>query len=496
MVLLPARSERSTSMEQIVNVAKLTSAVTAVCAAMAIVSSAQTFTTLVSFSNGDTPIAALVQGFDGYFYGTTSGEVWGIGSVFKVSPSGTFTTLYTFCAQTNCADGQQPNAGLVQAANGDFYGTTYYGGVGGAGTIFEITTSGDLTPLYSFCAQTNCADGSNPNARLVHAANGHFYGTTTSGGANNAGTVFEMTPTGNLRTLYSFDSNYGATPQGWLIQGADANLYGTTWSGGANSAGTVFKITPNGTLTTLYSFCAQTKCADGANPSAGLVEAANGDFYGTTTYGGYDNCFHAPCGTVFRITPTGELTTLHRFSYENGTDGVEPNAGLLLASDGNFYGTTPAGGTSFDCQDGCGAVFKITHGGIVTVLHSFCVADLFCTDGYDPQAGLVQGTDGTFYGVAAAGGTDQRGTVYSLSVGLGAFVKTQPAYGKGGTLVTILGTNLTGTVSVTFNGVAAEFTVNSSGTAISTIVPSGATTGEVQVATPGGALLGQFHVIP
>jgi uncharacterized repeat protein (TIGR03803 family) len=228
-----------------------------------------------------------------------------VGTVFKVTPSGTLTTLYSFCAQTNRTDGDAPN-GLIQATNGDFYGTTYEGGANvgagafgnGGGTVFKITLSGTLTTLYSFCSQSGCTDGEYPVAGLVQATNGDLYGTTEFGGAN-------------------------ACPP-------------------FNGCGTVFKITPSGTLTTLYSFCSQSGCTDGANPSAGLVQATNGDFYGTTGLGGASND-----GMVFKITPSGAVTTLYSFCSQGGsgcTDGVGPTAGLVQDTNGDLYGTESAGG--------------------------------------------------------------------------------------------------------------------------------------------------------
>src|ERR1019366_5319534 len=219
----------------------------------------------------------------------------------------TLTTIHRFCSQSGCPDGAGPYAGLVQATNGGLYGTTSGGGTDSAGTIFKITPGGTLTTLYSFCPQTNCTDGAAPFAGLVQAANGDLYGTTSGGGTANggAGTVFKITPSGTLTTLYSFCSQSGCMggffPRAGLVQAANGDLYGTTWFGGTNSQGTVFKITPAGTLTTLYNFCSQTNCTDGDQPFAGLVQAANGDLYGTT-YGGGAN---GGIGTVFKITPGG-----------------------------------------------------------------------------------------------------------------------------------------------------------------------------------------------
>jgi uncharacterized repeat protein (TIGR03803 family) len=446
---------------------------------------AQTFTTLLSFSgtNGEDPEAVLVQGTDGDYYGATYSGGAGLGTVFKITTSGTLTTLHSF----DDTDGANLNAGLVQGTDGNFYGTTEIGG--GLGSAFKITPGGTLTTLYNFCQFTNCTDGDTPYAGLFQDTDGNFYGATALGGGSNAceagcGTLFRITPSGVLATMHRFQGPDGEYPEASLIQGADGNLYGTTtFAGGNGEGGTVFKITPGGTLTTIYNFCSQAGCTDGIVPN-GLVQASNGDFYGTTVAGGVNGY-----GEVFRLTPSGALTTLYSFCpLSNCTDGDTPYAGLVLATDGNFYGTASLGGvTNSNCTEGCGTVFKVTPSGVLTVLHSFDY-----TDGYRPIAGLIQGTDGTFYGTTAFGGANSTceigcGTVFSLSVGLRPFVETKPSSGAVGATVKILGTNLTGATSVTFNGTAAVFTVVSR-SLIATTVPAGATSGKVQVTVPSGTL--------
>ena len=284
-------------------------------------------------------------------------------------------------------------------------------------------------------------------------------------------------PAQTFTTLHNFNYTDGDDPQGSLVQATDGNLYGTTYGGGANGAGTVFKITESGTLTTLYSFCSQSGCTDGKYPFSSLVQATNGDLYGTTFEDG------AGYGTVFKITPSGTLTTLYSFcSQSNCADGYISQGALVQATDGNFYGTTVYGGANCVPDGGCGTIFKITPGGALTTLHSFDV-----TDGENPETGLTQDTNGKFYGTMQAGGAYNGGTIYSLSVGLGAFVETQTSSGKVGAAVKILGTDLTGATSVTFNGTVATFTVVSK-SEITTTVPTGATTGRVQVVTPSGTL--------
>ena len=446
---------------------------------------AQTFTTLHSFdskTDGANPYSGLVQGANGNLYGTTLNGADGVaGTIFKITPNGAFSTVYKFCMQKDCSDGYHSAASVVQATNGNFYGTTSFGGAstGISGSVFEVTPDGVLTTIYNFCPQTSCLDGDDPQAGVIQASNGSFYGTTSLGGANGAGSIFEIPQTRSLKTLYSFCSlsncTDGANPSSALVQGDDGDFYGTTPRDGARSGnnGTVFKITPSGALTTLHSFCTQPKCPDGGAPN-GLIQGSDGTFYGTTTYGGANLS-----GTVFKITLVGELTTLH--SFNQFVDGASPYAGLVQGTDGNFYGTTFEGGTGNG-----GTIFGMTPSGDLTTLYSFCPQGP-CTNGDQPRAGLVQDTNGDFYGTTSEGGTDGYGTVYRFSMGLGRFVEPQTTSGKVGSIVKILGTGLAGSTSVQFNGTSANFRVVS-GSEIVTRVPVGASSGIVEVVTPGGTL--------
>ena len=254
-------------------------------------------------------------------------------------PAPALTSLYSF---TGGADGGLPGAGLVQGSDSNFYGTTSGGGTSGNGTVFRISPSGSLTNLWEF---TGGSDGASPYAGLVQGSDGNFYGTTYGGGANGNGTVFRITPSGTLTTLWSFTYDSDGELPSALVQGSDGNFYGTTYDGGANGNGTVFRITPSGTLTTLWSF---TGGSDGAYPYAGLVQGSDGNFYGTTSAGGTNNA-----GTVFQINSAGGLTTLYSFS--GGADGESPWAGLIQGSDGSFYSTTYEGGSY-----GYGTVFKLS----------------------------------------------------------------------------------------------------------------------------------------
>jgi uncharacterized repeat protein (TIGR03803 family) len=380
------------------------------CAAAAIAAPAQgvNFTTLVDFNctDGCGPWAALVQGSDGNLYGTTAGE---IGTVFKMTPSGTLTTLHSF----DGSDGADPEGALVQASDGNFYGTTYSGAGGncwggiGCGTVFKITPTGVLTTLHTF---TGYSDGGNSSSTLVQGSDGNFYGTvygvTTTD--NTDGIIFKITPSGVLTTLHIFAGWDGEYPCDQLVQGSDGNLYGTTTQGGSNGGGTFFRITLSGTLTTLYDFCSRAHCADGYGAGEALVLASDGNFYGTNGGGILGH------GTVFKITPAGVLTTLYNFGADFDIGGgLNPYGGLVQATDGNFYGTTANGGGSDNCIGGCGTVFKVTATGSLTILHNFDG-----TDGGSSFAGLVQATNGYFYGTTSGVGTynNSAGTVFRVGI--------------------------------------------------------------------------------
>ena len=431
---------------------------------------AQTFTTLHTFdgTDGRYPYAGLMQASGGDLYGTTyGGGINGFGTVFRITPSGKLKTLHNF----DDTDGAFPYAGLFQAIDGNFYGTTDAGGgIYGFGTVFKITNSGTLlTTLYSFCPLDNCTDGASPySGGLIQGSGARLLGTTRYGGTNGAGAVFEITRNGTPTLLYSFCSQTGCTdgegPYAGLVRATGGDFYGTTSKGGAYGYGTVFRITPSGTLTTLHSF----DNTDGANPYAGLIQAGGGDLFGTTQNGGAYGY-----GTVFKITPSGTLTTLHSFDL---SDGEYPWGGLIQATDGNLYGTTWGAGAY-----GFGTVFRITPSGKLKTLHNFDI-----TDGANPFGTLLQATDGNLYGTTGSG-SNTDGTIFRLSVGLGPFVALQTTSGPVGAAVKILGTDLTGASSVTFNGTEAVFTV-ASASEIKATVPTGATKGLVQVVTPSGTL--------
>jgi uncharacterized repeat protein (TIGR03803 family) len=465
-------------------------ALTLALAGFAIPAQAQTFTSLHTFggTEGNPPDGSyptgLVQGTNGYLYGTTfyGGNQGTYGTVFKISTSGTETILDNFSTESQLGNW----AALALATNGDFYGTTQ-------GAIYKVTPSGAFT-TYNLCTVPDC--GESPNATMVLASNGDLYGTTQEGGAYGQGTIFKLTQAGGLTTLHNFcetqntegDCLDGNGPYTTLVQGTNGDLYGGTQNGGSTGSGTIFRITMAGNFATLYTFCLTSGCPDGQNPKAALVQGADGNFYGVASSGG-TGTFGAG-GTFFTMTPSGALTTLYNFcSLANCADGNHPVA-LTLATDGNFYGMAGNGGGA----SGTGTIFQITPSGSLTTEHAFDGTDGYVDNNIYNGPMLIQETSGTFYGVTELGGANYQtcatcdGTVFSLSVGLGPFVKTLPTSGNIGSAVKILGNNLTGATSVTFNGVAAAFTVASS-SEITTTVPTGATTGEVKVVTSRGTTL-------
>ncbi|MGO8796154.1 MAG: choice-of-anchor tandem repeat GloVer-containing protein [Candidatus Sulfotelmatobacter sp.] len=467
------------------------------CAVTTIRASAQTYTVLHTFdeTNGGSSYAPLVQANDGNLYGTAQvGGTSGNGVIFKLTPSGTYTVFYNFCSLANCADGSQPVSGLLQATDGNLYGTTQFGGLinsscgNGCGTIFKITPAGVLTTLHSFAYRS---DGSPSLGGLVQGTDGNFYGTTNGGGSSEVGTIFKITPSGDFTVLHNFagGSDDGANPYSPPVQASDGNFYGVTYYGGGGDNGTIYKITPAGTFTIINYLG-----FDGERyPIGGLIQGPSGELYGTTYWGGNEGI-----GAAFEVTLGGTLTQLYSFcSLLDCADGDDPMAGLTLGSDGNFYGVTLFGGDECDEEGGCGTIFNLTPAGTLTTLYRFC-SQSNCSDGWQPHnQPPIQATNGIFYGTVAFGGSINEGTVYSLSLGLRPFVKPNPATARVGASVTILGNALTGSSSVTFNGTPATFTVVSP-SEITTNVPAGATSGRIEVVTAHGTLRSNinFRILP
>lgn len=461
-------------------------ACTAILFSLAVRAEAQTYTDLADFNgrNGAQPWGALIQGTNGNLYGTAAnGGKNNSGTFFELTPAGKLSGIYSFCSQTNCADGANPYSGPILGSDGNFYGVTRHGGNStSSGTFYKMTTGGKITTLYTFCPVIPCIDGQYPNG-VVQASNGNFYGTTSLAGQFSFGTIFEISSTGKFKLLYTFCAQQGCVDGGGPyvapIQADNGNFYGAAWLGGSQDAGVVYEMTPAGSYKVLYNFCSQNLCADGSYPNA-IVQDGGRNLIGTTFWGGAYGY-----GTVFEITPRNQYILLHTF---DGTDGSRP-AGVIIANDGNLYGTTTEGGGK-----GYGNVFEITLADVFTSLYNFCNSS--CATGSGMSSSLFQGTNGTLYGTPVDNGFYGDGNVSSLSNNLSPLVETVPVVGKVGKRVIILGNGLTGSSSVTFNGTVAAFTVVSD-TEIAATVPTGATTGTVSVVTPTGTLNSNpvFHVL-
>ncbi len=453
---------------------------------------AQTFSLLDSFdvTNGSESIASLVQATDGNFYGTTvDGGSNAQGTIFRVTPSGRLTNIYNFCALSACADGAQSYAALVLGPDNELYGTTTTGGASNFGTIFKISLDGTLTTLHSFAQR----DGAFPQGGIVLGSDGNFYGTTLQGGSDSLGVIFRITPDGSLTVLHNFTGRSldGGTPFSAPMQASDGNFYGVTWVGGVG-VGIIYRMSPSGTFGVFHTFCQLGSCSDGAFPLGGITQGANGNLYGTTTSADDFNQ-----GTIYQITLGGAFTTLYTFCQRIGcTDGTDPLSRMELGTNGELYGSTETGGSSI-CDGGCGTLFAMTPAGSVTTLYQFCTVS-GCPDGYLPQdQTVIQGTNGSFYGSVPLGGTSNAGTAFKLSAGLRPFIRTNPTSGAVGSTVTILGNGLNTASAVTFNGVAATFTAGSN-TYLTATVPAGATNGKVVVVNSSGTLKSNlpFRILP
>ena len=347
--------------------------------------------------DGSKPYGNLIQATDGNLYGMTQhGGANGNGAVIKLTPTGTESVLYSFAAS---GDGTNPQGSLVQATDGKLYGMTPSGGANATGTVFAIDlTSGTESVIHNFGGP---GDGTAPYGSLIQASDGNLYGMTSGGGANGAGTVFEINlTTGTESVIHSFGGpGDGSAPYGTLIQASDGNLYGTTVTGGANGTGAVIKLTlATPTESVVYSFAAT---GDGTSPYGALLQASDGNLYGLTQSGGANNA-----GVAFRlqINPSVTETILHTFGGSG--DGLHPFGGLIQASDGNLYGLTQLGGSH-----NFGILFKMTLTGTETILHSFGASG----DGSQPYGSLLQASSGGLYGTTTLGGTHNLGTIFELN---------------------------------------------------------------------------------
>ena len=436
------------------------------------------------------PYAAgiLAQGRDGNLYSTTSGggSTSFYGAAYKVSPAGVLSVVYNFGLVGG--EGYSPDSGLTLGTDGNFYGAAFTGGSVGYGTVFKLTPGGVVTTLHNFTG----SDGALPIAPPVQGTDGNLYGTTCPlcNGAPGLGSIYKVTTSGTSSLLYTCTGTDCENFYDPLVQGTDGNFYATSEYGGASGQGTIIKISPTGKFTVLYTFDG----THGSLPLGLLVQGKDGNFYGTTVSGGANNN-----GVVFKMTPAGKLTVLHNM---NGTtDGGTPFAGLVQATDGNFYGAnTASGAVSTNCPNGCGTVFRITPTGTFSVIYNFDQ-----TTGQLPYTTLFQHTNGLLYGTTQSGGTGGNatcnagncGVLYSVNIGAAPFTSLMTTSGKVGKSIELLGQGFTGTTGVSFGGVAATFKVMSD-TYLTTTVPSGAKSGSVTVNTPSGTLTSSktFRVTP
>jgi len=430
--------------------------------------------------------SAITQGRDGALYSTSaSGDnVTGFGPMFRITTTGKMSEPFSFGSATGVS-----NSGLTLGTNGNFYGTTF-GGMGGIAVLYELTPTGSLNTLYTF----DTSDGSKFEAPPIQGTDGNLYGVATQGGSSDCGYIYKLTLPGNTYSVpHQFGNTDGCDPFAPLLQGTDGNFYGTTTSGGTGSSGVVFKISAAGHLSVVFNFDG-TK--HGGSPVSPLIQATDGNFYGTTTGGGKFGT-----GTVFKMTPAGHVTLLH--SINGTTDGYGPIAGLVQATDGNFYGTAPQGGNGTNCASGCGTIFRVTPAGVFDVIYNFDG-----TTGQDPLVTLFQHTDGLLYGDTFDGGTGgglpggctvgNCGVFYSVNIGAAPFASLVTPSGKVGKTVEILGQGFKGTTGVSFAGTAALTFDAVTSTYLTATVPAGAETGPVTVTTPGGPLVSSknFRVTP
>ena len=425
-------------------------------AGAAIPARAQTYTDLHDFNSGagdpfNFNSNKLAQGQDGNLYTESiSGGTSSAGTVFKITPTGTPTIVFSFTS----ASGFNPLGGLTAGHDGNFYGDTQQGGTGGDGTVFKVTPKGVLTVLHNF---VNTGEGPPTNA-LVLGVDGKLYGTTNV--ASPGATIYSVTAGGVFKSLHTLTSSEGYEG-GQLTQGSNGLLYGGMNLGGANGQGTAYKMTTAGKLTVLHNFTG----TDGSDAASGMVQASDGKFYGIASLGGSSSA-----GVFYQLTSSGTYKILHEF---NGTTDGAFVVGIILATDGRFYGVTVNGGSS-----GCGTIFEFTTAGVITVLHNFDN-----THGCHPFTFLTERTDGILYGLTPNGGANGQGVFFSLDVGLSPFVALLTTSGEEGTKIGMLGQGFSNSSVVKFGGVAATKITLAGSTYILATIPAGALTGPVTVTT-------------
>jgi len=427
-------------------------------------------------------IGLMSQGRDGRIY--TTSEAGGSkahqeGTAFAFTASGAITRLWDFDPYP-LAD--TPLSGLTLGLDGNYYGTTTSGSTNGSnvGTVFKVTDAGDFTVMHNFSGTGS--DQADPQAAPVLGADGNLYGTAVGVYNGQFGVAYKITPKGAFTTIHTFNAKDGTTPY-QLILGIDGNFYGIARAGGNNNMGVVFKMTKAGKVTVLHHFAGYP--TDGNLPIGTLAQAIDGTLYGTTYLGGSVNT-----GTIFKISPSGSgYAVLHNFDRTvDINDGAQPMSAMVVATDGNLYGTTSAGG-----KPNAGVLFKITPGGTYSNLHTFCQST--CADGFGPGTPMLQHTNGTLYGMTH-GNSLGGDVIYSLNEGLSPFVSLVGVWGKVGSSIEILGQGFSSATSVRLGGTPTTFKVISD-TYLTATVPAGSS-GFVTVKTSGGTLSSSrtFYVVP
>lgn len=362
--------------------------------AFSIKSDGSSFSIFKTFADwGKSPLSTLIKGADGQLYGTTNeGGIYGYGTIFKVAADGSITVLKNF-DYTN--DGGNPTGGLLLAKDGSLYGFAGGGTPNSSGCIYKLTSGGVYSVVRSFSINT---DGGRPRGRMIQGTDGNIYGMTNAGGVNGYGTVFKLSATTGYSVLKSFNqATDGSNPYGSLIQAKDGNLYGTTRTGGQLGYGTIFKISTSGTtFNVLKSLNGSTEGAYSLND---LVEGKDGMLYGMCTGGGVNGN-----GTVYKISTSGSFTLIKALSA--GVEGGNPEGGLIQASDGNFYGLTKNISGGFT-----GSIIKVVSSATSSSVSLVAKFSLATTGGY-PVASLYQNSDGLLYGTTTDGGTAFGGTIF------------------------------------------------------------------------------------
>ncbi len=380
--------------------------------ALTLLDAAPVFETLADFERaGTNPSARLVAHPDGNYYGTTvEGGVFNFGTVYKMTPDGTVTTLVSLTGTNGAARGSYPASGLTLANDGSLFGTTGNGGAGDYGTIFKVTTAGVFTSMVEFTGMSGSTKGSVPNG-LVLNSDGFFYGTTQAGGMGDFGTVFKLDTAGNLTTITELTGTAaprkGTAPTGRLAVNGTM-LYGAAQAGGANDFGTVFRVTTTGNWDLLAEFTGISGNKRGSGPLGGVTLVGT-TLFGTTEAGG-----SLDSGTIFRLPTNGtSFATIRDFG---GPDGSAPASQLLAAADGFLYGSTVSGGAEDE-----GTLFKVASG----FPYNYLLVTTFSGDsgiapGSGPRGSLIAGHDGLLYGTTEAGGPAGNGTIFKVST-LGSF---------------------------------------------------------------------------